>query len=60
MVYNPAALSSNGAAVMKGLLATLDAQDGVDCLAMPASPATNALGAMDMGVLPGFIRVDSP
>ncbi|QPJ60526.1 MAG: molybdopterin-dependent oxidoreductase [Candidatus Nitronauta litoralis] len=54
VVYNPAALSSNGAAVMKGLLATLDAQDGVDCLAMPASPATNALGAMDMGVLPGF------
>lgn len=54
VVYNPVALSGNGTAVMKGLLATLDAQEGVDCLAMPASPATNALGAMDMGVLPGF------
>ncbi len=54
VVYNPVALSGNGTAVMKRLLATLDAQEGVDCLAMPASPATNALGAMDMGVLPGF------
>ncbi|MCA9484917.1 MAG: molybdopterin-dependent oxidoreductase [Nitrospina sp.] len=54
VVYNPAALTGNGAQVIKQLLKTIDAQDGVECRAMPAAPGTNAVGAMDMGILPGF------
>ncbi|MFQ5482186.1 MAG: molybdopterin-dependent oxidoreductase [Nitrospinaceae bacterium] len=52
VVYNPAALTGNGVEVMKYLLSVLQGVEGVECGAIPAAPATNALGAMDMGILP--------
>lgn len=54
VVYNPAALTGNGVQVLKFLLTVIDQIPDVECGAMPSAPATNALGAMDMGVLPEF------
>lgn len=54
VIYNPEALSARGVARIRQLLVRLAACEGVECRAMPAAPATNALGAMDMGVLPDY------
>jgi predicted molibdopterin-dependent oxidoreductase YjgC len=54
VVYNPAALSGNSVAIIKNLLSILNKNSEGECGAIPAAPATNALGAMDMGILPDF------
>ncbi len=54
VIYNPAALSGNSVAIVKNLLSILDKNPEAECGAIPAAPSTNALGAMDMGILPDF------
>jgi len=54
VIYNPAALAGNGVPAVKRLLAVIGRIPTVECGAIPAAPGTNALGAMDMGVLPDF------
>jgi NADH-quinone oxidoreductase chain G len=53
IIYNPAAMTGNSIHFVKHMLATLNDLP-VEAGAFPAAPATNALGAMDMGVLPDF------
>lgn len=52
VVYNPAALNGNSIDALKQFLSAVEKIP--DCGAIPAAPATNAVGAMDMGVLPDF------
>ncbi len=52
VIYNPKALTGDSVFALKRLLAAMDALDGVRCGAIPAAPETNAVGAMDMGVMP--------
>ncbi|OGW18326.1 MAG: NADH-quinone oxidoreductase, subunit G, partial [Nitrospinae bacterium RIFCSPLOWO2_12_FULL_47_7] len=52
VIYNPAELAGNSIDALKQLLSVI--QKIPDCGAIPAAPATNAMGAMDMGVLPDF------
>ncbi len=54
IVYNPAALSGDSVHVLKHLLAVIGKIPAIECGAIPAAPFTNALGAMDMGILPDF------
>ena len=54
IVYNPAALSGDSVRVLKHLLAVIGKIPAIECGAIPAAPFTNALGAMDMGILPDF------
>ncbi|MEK9627681.1 MAG: molybdopterin-dependent oxidoreductase [Nitrospinota bacterium] len=54
VVYNPAALSGDSALRVKRLLSVISKIPTVECGAIPAAPATNAVGAMDMGLLPDF------
>ncbi|MDP7551566.1 MAG: molybdopterin-dependent oxidoreductase [Nitrospinaceae bacterium] len=54
IVYNPAALSGDSVHVLKHLLAVIGKISAIECGAIPAAPFTNALGAMDMGILPDF------
>ena len=54
LIYNPAALSGNSVAIVKSLLSLLSKKPEGECGAIPSAPATNALGAMDMGILPDF------
>ena len=51
VIYNPSALNSRS---VKRFLSVLEKMPDVECGAIPAAPGTNAVGAMDMGVLPGF------
>ena len=53
VIYNPAALTGAAVHALKQCLATADSQ-GAALGAMPAAPVTNAVGAMDMGVLPDY------
>lgn len=52
VVFNPAALTGTSIHTLKHLLKTMGALPDTSVGAMPAAPVTNALGAMDMGVLP--------
>ncbi len=52
VIYNPKALTGDSVHALKHLLAAIDALEGVHCGAIPAAPETNAVGAMDMGVMP--------
>lgn len=54
VVYNPAALSGDAVARVKRLLKLIAKVPTMECGAIPAAPMTNAVGAMDMGVLPDF------
>ncbi|MCH8157181.1 MAG: NADH-quinone oxidoreductase subunit NuoG, partial [Nitrospinae bacterium] len=54
VVYNPAALSGNSIHMLKHLLAVIGKIPTIECGAIPAAPFTNAVGAMDMGILPDF------
>ena len=54
VVYNPAALTGNAVQVLKHFLTVIRQIPTVECGAIPAAPHTNAVGAMDMGVLPDF------
>ena len=52
VIYNPAALTGSSIHTLKQCLATADGLADTAVGAIPAAPATNAVGAMDMGVLP--------
>ncbi len=54
VVYNPSTLSAGSLAKLRQLLQLIGKIPTVECGAIPAAPATNALGAMDMGLLPGY------
>jgi NADH-quinone oxidoreductase subunit G len=54
VVYNPSALSGDAVMRVKRLLKLIAKVPTMECGAIPAAPMTNALGAMDMGVLPDF------
>ena len=54
VIYNPAGLTGPSIHNLKQLLSVIGQLPDTECGALPAAPATNALGAMDMGVLPGF------
>ena len=54
VVYNPAALSGDTALRVKRLLSMITKIPTVECGAIPAAPATNAVGAMDMGLVSDF------
>jgi predicted molibdopterin-dependent oxidoreductase YjgC len=54
VVYNPAALEGNAITVLKHLLTVIKQIPTIECGAIPAAPQTNAVGAMDMGVLPDY------
>ena len=54
IIYNPAALSGDSIHMLKHLLAVIGKIPAIECGAIPAAPFTNALGAMDMGILPDF------
>jgi predicted molibdopterin-dependent oxidoreductase YjgC len=54
VVYNPSALSGEAVFGVKRLLKMIAKVPTMECGAMPAAPMTNAVGAMDMGLLPDF------
>ena len=54
VVYNPAALSGDAVSRVKRLLKLIAKVPTMECGAIPAAPMTNAVGAMDMGLLPDF------
>ena len=54
VVYNPAALSGDTSFRVKRLLSLISKIPTIECGAIPAAPATNAVGALDMGLLPDF------
>ncbi len=54
VVYNPAALSGDTTLRVKRLLSMITKIPTVECGAIPAAPATNAVGAMDMGLVSDF------
>jgi len=54
VIYNPAALTGNSIHMLKHLLSVIDKIPTIECGAIPAAPFTNALGAIDMGILPDF------
>ncbi|MBT5550828.1 MAG: molybdopterin-dependent oxidoreductase [Nitrospina sp.] len=54
VVYNPAALSGDAVLRVKRLLGLIAKVPTMECGAIPAAPMTNAVGAMDMGLLPDF------
>ena len=54
IVYNPSALTGNSVDALKQLMSVIQKIPSVECGAIPAAPFTNAVGAMDMGVLPGY------
>ena len=54
VVYNPAALSGDTVLRVKRLLSMITKIPTIECGAIPATPATNAVGAMDMGLVSDF------
>ena len=52
VIYNPAALTGSAIHTLKQCLATAGGLPETTVGAMPAAPVTNAVGAMDMGILP--------
>ena len=54
VVYNPSALSGEAVSGVKRLLKMIAKVPTMECGAIPAAPMTNAVGAMDMGLLPDF------
>ena len=54
IVYNPAALTGPSVHVLKHLLSAIGKIPSIQCGAIPASPHTNSVGALDMGILPDY------
>ena len=54
VVYNPAALSGDTVLRVKRLLKIIAKIPTIECGAIPAAPATNAVGAIDMGLTPDY------
>jgi NADH-quinone oxidoreductase subunit G len=53
IIYNPSALTGKSVEALKQLLSVI-ANLPIECGAIPSAPQTNALGAMDMGILPDY------
>ncbi len=60
VVYNPASLTGNSIHMLKHLLSVIGKIPDIECGAVPAAPSTNAVGAMDMGILPDFSPGGTP
>ncbi|KMP10887.1 NADH-quinone oxidoreductase, subunit G [Candidatus Nitromaritima sp. SCGC AAA799-A02] len=60
VIYNPAALTGNSTHRLKHSLAAIGKIPDIECGAIPAAPFTNAVGAMDMGILPDFYPGGTP
>jgi len=54
VVYNPAALTGRSVDVLKHLLSEINKIPDIELGAIPAAPHTNAVGALDMGILPDY------
>jgi NADH-quinone oxidoreductase subunit G len=54
VVYNPSALSGDAVVRVKRLLKLIAKVPTMECGAIPAAQMTNAVGAMDMGLVPNF------
>jgi len=54
VVFNPSTLSGDSVFRVKRLLALIAKVPTMECGAIPAAPMTNAVGAMDMGLVPDF------
>jgi len=54
IIYNPSALTGNSVDALKQLLSVIQKIPSIECGAIPAVPHTNAVGAMDMGILPDY------
>ena len=54
LIFNPAALNGSAYDITQRLLAVMAQVPGSECGAIPAAPGTNAIGALDMGVLPNY------
>ena len=54
VVFNPASLTGSSIHMLKHLLTVIDKIPTMECGAIPAAPFTNAVGAMDMGILPDY------
>ncbi|MFQ5449755.1 MAG: NADH-quinone oxidoreductase subunit NuoG [Nitrospinaceae bacterium] len=54
VIYNPAALTGGAVHKLRHLLSVIGKIPSIECGAIPAAPFTNAVGALDMGVLPGY------
>ncbi len=54
LIYNSSALTGQSVAVLKQLMAMIKNIPSIECGAIPAVPHTNAVGAMDMGILPDY------
>jgi len=52
IIYNPSALTGKSVDILKQLLSVIRETPSIECGAIPAAPFTNAVGAMDMGILP--------
>jgi NADH-quinone oxidoreductase chain G len=60
VIYNPASLTGDSISALKYLLSQIQKIPTVECGAIPAAPGTNAVGAMDMGVLPDYYPGGAP
>ncbi len=54
LVYNPAALTGDSVMRLRRLMRVIAKVPTMECGAIPAAPATNAVGALDMGILPNY------
>ena len=54
VVYNPASLLEDTVLRVKRLLKIIAKIPTIECGAIPAAPATNAVGAIDMGLIPDY------
>ncbi len=54
IIYNPSALTGKSVNVLKQLLSIIAKIPSIECGAIPSAPHTNAVGAMDMGILPDY------
>ena len=54
VIYNPAALTGRSVEGLKHLLSVIQKIPDIECGAIPAAPYTNAVGALDMGILPDY------
>ena len=52
VIYNPSALTGNSVHLLKELLTAIKGLPDTECGAIPSAPGTNAVGAMDLGILP--------
>jgi len=54
LIYNPVPLSAAAHGQLSRLMTAMGQIGEISCGAIPAAPGTNAVGALDMGVLPDY------